>query len=61
MKKNNEKSLIKTALVAISKGNAALLRDNIKKALLSKVRRKINKKEKVMAKKILNDATKSKE
>ncbi|CAB4141175.1 hypothetical protein UFOVP410_14 [uncultured Caudovirales phage] len=61
MKKNNEKSLIKTALIAISKGNSALLKDSIKKALLSKVRRKINKKEKVMAKKILNDATKSKE
>lgn len=59
-KKLNEKSLIKRALDAISKGNAVELKKNIREALLSKVRRKINQKEKQMAKSILNNATNKK-
>lgn len=60
MSKSKEKSLVEKALNAISKGNAVAMKKNIKEALLSKVRRAIDKKEKEMAKSMINDATKTK-
>jgi hypothetical protein len=60
MSKSKETSLVAKALNAISKGNAVLMKKNIKEALLSKVRRAIDKKEKELAKSIINDVTKTK-
>jgi hypothetical protein len=58
MTAKNEKSLIRKALESISNGNATALKKNIKEALLSKVRRALNEKEKDLAKTIINDTTK---
>jgi type III secretory pathway component EscV len=58
MTAKNEKTLIRKALESISNGNATALKKNIKEALLSKVRRALNEKEKDLAKTIINDTTK---
>lgn len=57
MSKSKEKNLIEKALAAISKGNAVDLKKNIKEALLSKVRRAVNTKEKEMAKNLIESTT----
>ena len=59
MSKSKEKSLVEKALNAISKGNAVLMKKNIKEALLSKVRRAVDKKEKEIAKSLIEAATKT--
>lgn len=55
---NTEKTLIRKALTAINAGNATALKKNIKEALLSKVRRALDKKEHELAKKIIDSTTK---
>lgn len=59
MSKSKEKSLVEKALNAISKGNAVLMKKNIKEALLSKVRRAVDKKEKEIAKSLIEAASKA--
>lgn len=58
MTAKNEKSLIRKALESISSGNATALKKNIREALLSKVRRALNEKEKDVAKTLIDNATK---
>ena len=58
MANNTEKTLIRKALESISNGNATALKKNIKEALLSKVRKALNKKEKEIAKNLIDNATK---
>lgn len=58
MTAKNEKSLIRKALESISAGNATALKNNIKEALLSKVRRALDEKEKELAKTIIKDTAK---
>lgn len=55
---NTEKSLIRKALTAINAGNATALKKNIKEALLSKVRKALDKKEQELAKNIIDSTTK---
>lgn len=55
---NTEKSLIRKALSAINSGNATALKKNIKEALLSKVRKALDKKEQELAKTIIDSTTK---
>lgn len=55
---NNEKSHIRNALESISKGDATGLKKSIKEALLSKVRKALNLKEKEVALDLLDRATK---
>lgn len=52
-----EKSLIRKALSAINSGNATSLKKNIKEALVSKVRKALDKKEKQIAKALVESAT----
>lgn len=55
---NTEKSLIRKALTAINSGNASALKKNIKEALLSKVRKALDKREKQLAQNIIDSTTK---
>ena len=54
MANNTEKTLIRKALESISNGNATALKKNIKEALLYKVRRALNAREKELAKTIVS-------
>lgn len=58
MTANTEKSFIRKALESISNGNATALKKNIKEALLSKVRRALDEREKKIAKSLINKTTK---
>jgi DNA-directed RNA polymerase specialized sigma subunit len=58
MTANTEKSFIRKALESISNGNATALKKNIKEALLSKVRRALDEREKKIAKSLINKKTK---
>lgn len=58
MSNSKEKKSIRKALEAISSGNASGLKKHIKEALLLKVKKALNIKEKEIATKILNQATK---
>jgi type III secretory pathway component EscV len=58
MTAKNEKSLIRKALESISNGNATALKNNIREALLSKVRRALNEKEKEVAKNLIDKTKK---
>jgi hypothetical protein len=53
-----EKNFVRKALESISAGNATGLKKNIKEALLLKVKKALHIKEKELATKILNQATK---
>lgn len=57
MSQNKEKIFIHKALTAINKGDATALRKNIKEAILSKVRRAVARREKEMAKNLIESAT----
>lgn len=50
MSTKQEKSLIRQGLASISKGDATGLKKSIREALFAKVRRKLEEKEKVLAK-----------
>lgn len=58
MSNKNEKTFIKNALTSIAKGDATGLKKNIREALLSKVRRALNVKEKEIASTLIDNATK---
>lgn len=58
MSNSKEKSLIRKALESISKGNATGLKNNIKEALLLKVRKALNVREKQIAKNLVDSTTK---
>jgi hypothetical protein len=58
MSNSKEKNLVRKALESISSGNASGLKKNIKEALLLKVRKALNLKEKELATKILNQTIK---
>jgi ribosomal protein S20 len=58
MTKTKEKTLIRKALESISSGNATGLKNNIREALFSKVRRALAIKEKEIAKNLIDNATK---
>lgn len=60
MKKITEKSIIKKALGNLSKGNISELKKLIQDAILLKVRKRIDEKEKELSKKILNKPNKDK-
>jgi hypothetical protein len=55
--KDTEKNYIKAALSSLKSGDVTNLKTNIQKALLSKVKKAINLKEKKMAKTLLKSVT----
>lgn len=61
MSVTKEKTLIAKGLAAIAKGDARELKKSIKEALLSKVRRKLEQKEKEIAKSYLDDISSKKQ
>jgi hypothetical protein len=54
----NNKNIIKSALDAIANGNISGLRESIKKVISSKIKKKLDLKEKELAKDILNNSMK---